>query len=62
MFDLRYELNKLTDKAIMALAWLLPKRLVMWCAVRVGAHATTGQYSNQLVGELTFLEALKRWN
>lgn len=40
---------------------LLPKRIVMWAAVRVGAHATTGEYSNQVVPELYFVDALKRW-
>lgn len=41
---------------------LLPKRIVMWAAVRVGAHATTGEYSNKVVPEMTFLEALQRWD
>jgi len=43
------------------LAWKLPKRVAMWAAVRVGAHATTGKYSSQIVPKLTFLEALNRW-
>ena len=46
----------------MWLAWKLPKRLVMWAAVRVGAHATQGKYENQVVPDLTFLDALKRWD
>ena len=43
-------------------AWLLPKQLVYWCAIRVSAHATTGQYSSQNVPELTALDSLKRWD
>ncbi len=43
------------------IAWRLPHTLVMWCAVRVGAHATQGQYSNQVVPDLLFIDALKRW-
>lgn len=49
------------DKLTMKLAWALPKRLVMWCAVRLIAHGTTGKYSRQVVPDLTAMEALKRW-
>lgn len=42
-------------------AWHLPKRLTMWAAVRVGTHATTGEYSTTVVPDLTFTDALKRW-
>lgn len=49
------------EKFWMFVAWRLPKPLVAWCAVRVGAHATQGQYSNQVVPELTFMDGLKRW-
>lgn len=43
------------------IAWALPRDLVMWCAIRLIAHATQGQYSNQIVPELGAMEALKRW-
>lgn len=43
------------------LAWRLPRRVVMWATVRVGAHATTGQYGKTVVPELTFTDALSRW-
>jgi hypothetical protein len=43
------------------LAWRLPKPLVYWCAIRVGAHATQDQYSDQEVPALMFMDALKRW-
>ncbi len=58
---LRYEAGKRAERALMALVWRLPRRLVFWCAVRVGAHATTGAYSNQVVPELRFTDALQRW-
>ena len=45
----------------MWLAWRLPRRLAYWAAIRVGAHATQGQYSDQVVPELGFMDALKRW-
>ncbi len=43
------------------LAWLVPRRLAYWCAIRVIAHATQGKYSNQEVPALSAMEALKRW-
>jgi len=43
------------------LAWKLPRRLVYWTAIRFGVHATMGPYSNQIVPELTFTDALQRW-
>ena len=49
------------DKFYFWLAWKLPRGLVMWCAVRLGANATTGKYEKQIVPELTFMDALKRW-
>lgn len=51
----------MAEKIYMSIAWMLPKRLVMWCAIRLGAHATQGAYSNQIVPELGFMDALKRW-
>ena len=43
-------------------AWRLPKSLVMWSYIRVGAHATTGQYGDTVVPELSMMDALKRWD
>jgi hypothetical protein len=61
MFELKYNLKRRTEKAAMALVWKLPKKFVMWCAIRVIANATTGKYSNQVVPDLTAMEALARW-
>jgi len=49
------------DRLWMWAAWRLPRRLTMWCAVRVIAHATTGQYGTTIVPELSAMDALKRW-
>jgi hypothetical protein len=49
------------EKIWMWIAWRLPHTLVMWCAIRVGAHATQGEYSSQVVPDLTFMDALQRW-
>ena len=49
------------NKLCLWVAWRLPKRLVYWCAMRVNAHATTGEHSAQNVPELTAFEASERW-
>jgi hypothetical protein len=49
------------EKLIMAIAWRLPKTLVMWCFIRVMANATAGQYSNVEVGSLSGMDALNVW-
>jgi hypothetical protein len=44
------------------LAWLVPRRLAYWCAIRVGAHAT--QCQDRWEGEIPampFMAALERW-
>jgi hypothetical protein len=50
------------DKFWLFIAWHLPKELVKWCAVRLGAFASTGKYGNTNVPEMTFMDALKRWS
>jgi hypothetical protein len=45
-----------------AVAWVLPWKLAYWAAVRIMAHATTGDYGCQDVTTLTCLQALKRWH
>ena len=49
------------DKICIWVAWLLPKRLVYWCAMRVYAHASTGEYRAHVVPALTAFEASERW-
>lgn len=44
------------------LAWRLPKPLVYWATLRLIAHATQGRYSNQVVPDLSAMDALKRWS
>jgi hypothetical protein len=61
MIEFVYRAKRLSEKMLLWLVYKLPKRLVYWCAIRVMAHATTGQYSNQIVSELTAMDALKRW-
>jgi hypothetical protein len=49
------------ERLAIAIAWRLPKRVVMWAALRLVAHATMGPWSTQEVSELTAMDALKRW-
>jgi hypothetical protein len=62
-YDLfRYDLHKVPEIFWMWIAWKLPKPLVMWCAIRLMAHATTGQYGSQEVGTVSIMDALQRWD
>lgn len=49
------------DKFWMWIAWRLPKELVKWATVRLFAHATTGEWSDQVVPDLKAMDALQRW-
>lgn len=49
------------EKLVIKIAWLLPQRLVYWCAIRLWAYATCGRYGNTVVSDITFVGALKRW-
>jgi hypothetical protein len=50
------------DRLWIAIAWALPRRLAYWCAIRVCAEATQGKWSDQVVPDLTAMDALKRWD
>jgi hypothetical protein len=54
--------DMITDRVWQWIAWRLPRRLVMWAAVRLIIHATAGEYSAQVVPELTAMDALRRWS
>lgn len=58
---LKYNYEKYKEKLMLAIVWKLPKSIVYWCAIRLGANATQGNYSNQVVPDLNFVDALKRW-
>lgn len=49
------------ERFLVWFAGILPRGVVYWCAIRLIAYATVGRYSDQVVPELTALEALKRW-
>jgi hypothetical protein len=52
----------MVEKVIIRLAWLVPRRLAYWCAIRVGAHATTGKWAAEETPALLFCDALQRWD
>jgi hypothetical protein len=55
------EIGETMEKLWIWMAWRMPKELVRWCGVRIGANATTGEHSRQDVPELSFLDAMRRW-
>lgn len=48
------------EKIVTWIAWHLPKSIVYWCTIRAGVHASTGEYSNQIVPEMHFTDVLQR--
>ena len=58
----RYLVGRYWESVIRWVAWRLPRKLVMWCYARVAAHATTGEYGNTIVPELTMMDAWSRWD
>lgn len=57
----RFDVYNRVERLTMRVAFSLPRKLAYWCAIRVGANATQGQYGNQDVPDLRFMEALGRW-
>lgn len=58
---IRAKLAAAWDKVCRAIAWRLPKRMVMWCAIRVIAYATQGKWSSENVGDVSAMSAVERW-
>ena len=44
------------------IAWILPRELAKWAAIRLWAHATTGKYGYVNATSTTIIEALERWD
>lgn len=58
---LKYRLARWREDLTILVAFLLPRQLAYWCAIRVAAYATQGQHGDQEVPTLTAMDALKRW-
>lgn len=54
--------NRFAESLCRNIAWILPREIVMWCAIRVMAHATQGPYSATDATALQGLEAIRRWD
>lgn len=60
MFRFKLWWRELPEKICVWLAWKMPDRLVYWCAVRVGAHAT-GVGFNSHPDMTSVSVSLQRW-
>ena len=49
------------NKFCMWIAFKIPRKLVYWAAIRLGAYATQDKYSDTIISGLFFMDALKRW-
>lgn len=61
-YHIKHRARRWREKTMCWIAWHLPRDLVRWCYVRVGAHATTEQYGGEIVGEVRMMDALQRWD
>lgn len=58
-----YERQRVIENVLIWFVWLLPRKIVYWSAIRVMVHATIPPlYGNQIVPDLTAMDALKRWD
>ena len=61
MSDLKYKLDRWKEKAIMWIAWKMPKTLVKYAFVRVAVNAASSEYPDQELPALNVVTALQRW-
>ena len=61
-FYIKYHYRIVKEGLTMWVAWHLPRYLVMWCYIRVVAHASTGQFDDTNFHNLSIVTALKRWD
>lgn len=50
------------EKMILWFIWKLPRFVIYWASIRLISNATTGQYGNTIVPELSAMDALQRWS
>ena len=62
MTDFKHRWGVKPEKFWMRFGKALPKKLKKWAFIDVVCYATTGEYSNTVVPELTAMEALKRFD
>jgi len=54
--------NEKLHQLFLWFVWRIPRSVAYWCAIRLGAHATQGVYSQQIVPDLMFMDVLERWD
>ena len=57
-----YSMPEMKENWWTRIAWLLPRNLVYWCAIRLIVNASTGEWSGEHVPDITAMDALKRWD
>lgn len=62
VFYLKWQWHQLRDYLEVKAAHMLPRWLVYRAVIRCGVEATTGAYAQQVVPELTLVNALQRWH
>lgn len=60
--DRHYEIYKRREFLVRWVAWHLPHELVMWCYMRVAAHATGMNYPNSNACDVGMMDAIGRWD
>lgn len=60
--ELRLFYNKSLENTQIWIAWHMPRSMVTWCAIRLMAHATQGQWGMSSPTELDCVSALNRWD
>lgn len=53
--------SRTAEQFWLKLAWLLPKRLVMFAFYRVFANATAGEYGSEDPHNVTAFDVIRRW-
>ena len=60
-FYIPYYYRIVKEKIAIWIAWKLPTYLIVWCSIRLMAHATQGEWGNEEPGNVSIMDALKRW-
>lgn len=58
---LRTKKRKFIEKIYINIAWIIPRPIVYWCAVRLGIHAAGNLYEKH-PDDIGVMEALKEWH
>lgn len=61
VYHIKHRVSRWSERLTVWIAWHLPRILVMWCSVRLAAHATMGEWGNTDPSELSVMDALERW-